>query len=203
MYGNTTKAEAMWLAALEVVEQFSGKDPRLAYTLDHVASIFFASNRLEKAELYCKRALSVTEEIYGKCHLKTASCLNNLSGVYYNQGRYADAEPLTVQVLTIYNKVLGPEHPDVGMAANNLAMLYHAQGKYGVAELLYERAMPIRKRALGKTHPIVVNLMENYANVLDQLDRSNKAANLRSEMRDSGIWHLFETRTPLSLTAVS
>jgi len=202
-YGNSSKAEAMWLAALEVAEQFSGKDPRLAYTLDNVASIYFASSRLDKAELYCKRALSVTEEIYGKFHLKTANCLNNLSGVYYNQGRFADAEPLTVQVLTIYNKALGSEHADVGMAANNLAMVYHAQGKYGVAELLYERALPIRKRTLGRTHPTVTNLMENYANVLEQLGRGPKADTLRSEMRGSGIWHLFETRTPLLLTAVN
>ena len=187
----------MWLASLEVAERFSGKDPRLAYSLDNVASIYAAAGKLDKAELYCKRALSVTEDIYGKMHLKTANCINNLAGVYYNQQRYGDAEPLCVQVLTIYNKVLGPDHQDVGMAANNLAMLYHAQGQYGLAELLYERALPIRRKALGKTHPVMTALLENYANILSKLERHEKAQSIRNELKGSGIWHLFETRVPL------
>lgn len=200
-YGNVAKAEAMWSAALEVAERFSAKDPRLAYTLDNLSSIYFAGGKLEKAEMFCKRALSITEEIYGKSHLKTAACLNNLSGIYYNQRRFADAEPLTVQVLTLYNKLLGPDHADVGMAANNLAMLYHSQGKWGLAELMYERALPIRKQALGPTHPVVTTLMENYANLLEHLGRGFKAENLRCELRGSGIWHLFETKMPLTTPA--
>jgi tetratricopeptide (TPR) repeat protein len=200
-YGNTDKADAMWKAALEVAESFSAKDPRLAYTLDNVASIYAASNRLDIAEGYCKRALATTEMIYGRHHLKTAHCMNNLAGIYYNQRRYFEAEQLCVQVLMTYNKLLGPDHADVGMAANNLAMAYHSQGKWGLADLLYERALPIRKRTLGKNHPIVAALVENYANVMEHLGRHEKAQSLRDELKNSGIWHLFETRVPLFQTA--
>lgn len=196
-YGNSKKAEAMWLASLEVAERFSNKDPRLAYSLDNVASIFAATGNLGRAEVYCKRALEVSEEIYGKTHLKTANCINNLAGIYYNQRRFSEAESLCVSVLTTYNKLLGPDHADVGMAANNLAMLYHAQGKYGLAELLYERALPIRKKSLGKAHPVVTALMENYANVLSQMGRHEKSQAVRSDLKSSGVWHLFESRVPL------
>lgn len=198
---NIPRAEFMWSAALTVAESFNHKDPRLAYTLENVASLHFAARRYDKAEMFCKRALSITEGIYGKFHVKTNNCLNNLAGVFYYQQRYSDAEALAVQVLTTYNKLQGLDHPDVGMAANNLGMVYHAQGKFALSELLYERALPIRKRALGKSDPVIVALMENYISVLELNNKFQKAEQIRADLKGSGIWHLFETRTPLTVPA--
>src|SRR5262249_41301251 len=95
--GNRGQSEVMWQAALTIAEGFSNRDPRLAYTLENIASLHFAAGRYQRAEMFCKRALSVTTAIYGNMHVKTANCMNNLAGVFYFQQRYFDAESICVQ----------------------------------------------------------------------------------------------------------
>jgi tetratricopeptide (TPR) repeat protein len=198
-YGNAMQAEQMWLSAYQIAESFHAQDPRLAYTIENLASLYFALGDLERAEQFAQRAVAAYEAIYGPCHVRVANALNSLSGVYYSRGHYLDAEPVCVRALTIYNKCYGSEHADVGMCANNLGMVYHAQGKLGLAELLYQRALPIRKKALGNTHPAVTELMDNLASVLEQTNRLNRAEQVREDKKNSGVWHLFETRVPLRL----
>jgi len=59
-----------------------------------------------------------------------------------------------------------------------LAKLYQAQGKSAEAEPLYERALAIRDRVLGPTHPDVVIILESYAALLRETNRTDDTARL-------------------------
>jgi tetratricopeptide (TPR) repeat protein len=169
--GNVSQAEAMWLKALNEAKTFEKTEPRLAYTLDNIASLYYNMGHYEQAELFCRRAIYSAQLIFGNAHPKLANCLNNLAGIFYSQRRYREALPVAMRVLSIYENTYGQEHQEVGMAANNLAMVLHADGKHGEAEKLYLRAYRIRSKALGPHHPVVVAIIDNYRNLrLAQLE---------------------------------
>ena len=122
--GNYAQAESMWLHALAEAKH-NERDPRLAYTLENLASLYYSLGRYEQAEMFCIRAIDVLQRIYGHIHVRTANCLNNLAGIYYDQARCREAEPICQRVLDAYEGIYGPDHADVGMAVNNLAMILH------------------------------------------------------------------------------
>ncbi len=68
---------------------------------------------------------------------------------------------------------------------NNLAQLYHAQGKYAEAEPLFQRSLAIWEKALGPEHSDVATTLENYAALLRQTARADKAE--RMEARATAI----------------
>jgi tetratricopeptide (TPR) repeat protein len=180
---NYSQAEAMWLGALAEARTFDRRDPRLALTLESLASLYLMLERFEQAEMFNRNALESLIAIYGPMHIKVANCMNTLAGILYNQGRLKEAEPYCIKLLYIYEGAYGPDHADVGMAVNNLAMIYHTQGKHKQADRMYQRAIRIRTKALGDNHPIVVSLIDNYCNLLAVTGRSRDALEL-SRSRD-------------------
>ncbi len=195
------KAEHLWRAAFVATEGFPEYDVRTAYTLDNYAALLFARGKVQQAEPLCRRALALFENLFGYGDLITINCKNTLAGILFALHNYEESETCATQVLGHYSKVLRPTHALIGMAYNNLAMTFHAQGNLEFARQLYERALPIRKHHLGATHAIVTTLMENYANVLEQLGYAAKCEELRAELRGSGIWHLFDTSIYSRLSA--
>jgi tetratricopeptide (TPR) repeat protein len=101
-----------------------------------------------------------------------ASSLLNDAAVYLDDhAQYTQAEPLLERALAIREEVLGPKHPDTAQSLNNLALLYDAQGKYEEAEPLYERAVAILEEVLGPKHPNTIVVRQNYATLLQKLQR--------------------------------
>ncbi len=65
------------------------------------------------------------------------------------------------------------------LSLNNLAVLYKAQGRYTEAEPLYQRSLAWEK-ALGPEHPNVATSLENYATVLRETEREDKAEEMEA-----------------------
>ncbi len=63
---------------------------------------------------------------------------------------------------------------------NNLALVYDDQGRYAEAEPLYQRALPIFEKALGPEHPDVAQSLENYAALLRETEREDKAEEMEA-----------------------
>lgn len=185
-HGRYKESEGFWLNALDEARQFNERDPRLAATLESLASLCYAQGRFDQAEEYGLQVMEATINAYGYYHSSVASCLNNLAGIYYNQGRYNDAELPAGRALHIYERLYGTNHPDVGMAVNNLAMLLHAQDKFEEAEALYRKAYLIRSKALGNDHPCVITLLENLAALLKATGKIDQAEQVGSTARGSG-----------------
>jgi len=123
-----------------------------------------------------QRAPAIMEKALGGDRPNVATSLNNLAVLYQSQGRYAEAEPLYQRSLTIREQVLGPDHPDVGLSLNNLALLHYHEGDYQKAAEPFERIIIIFEKTLGSGHPNLVAGMDNYAVILDDLGRSDDAA---------------------------
>ncbi len=58
--------------------------------------------------------------------------------------------------------------------------LYHSHGNYEEAELLYKQALAVREKALGPEHPHVAMTLENYAALLRETEREDKAEEMEA-----------------------
>lgn len=151
------------------------------YLLNSVGIYLKERAEYSAAQLYCEKALVISEKINGKNHINTLSSLNNLANIYYDQGKYEEAVRLHEQVLAIRHRVLGEEHPDTATSLNNLANAYNDQGKYEGAVRLYEQALAIERKVLGEEHPDTAGSLDNLATVYHDQGKYEEAVRLNEQ----------------------
>ena len=125
------EAEDLFLEALKEAEKFGDpQDPRLATSLNNLASLYREQGKFPEAEPLHQRALAIREKALGPEHPDVGQSLNNLALLYHNQGKYAEAEPLYQRALAIWEKALGPR-PRPSSSARNPSCRrtsYHPSG---------------------------------------------------------------------------
>lgn len=144
--GDYADAEALWFAALQIVEFDGEEDPRLAATLDGLANACASQRKYSQAENLFWDAIKIKEKHRGIDSIDTAHSLKGLAGVYYEQAKYTEAEALGKRVLNIFEIKLGPDHKDLGEIAMNLAALYHKQKNVQQAQIFAQRALDIKEK---------------------------------------------------------
>jgi tetratricopeptide (TPR) repeat protein len=170
------EAESLARLALEIDEQMLGPEhPDVARTLNNLAVLFQATNRLREAEPLMKRALAIDEKSYGLEHPRVAIDLNNLAQLFKNTNRVEEAEPPMKRALVIDEKSYGPEHPRVAIDLNNLAQLFKNTNRVEEAEPLYRRALAINEKSYGSEHPNVARTLNNLVVLLQATNRLREA----------------------------
>ena len=158
--------------------------PRIATSLNDLASLYERMGEYVKAEPLYQRALEIDRNVFGEENPKTAASLNNLAGLYLQKGEYAKAEPLLQKTLEIRKEKLGPDHPETASSFNNLAALYVHMDEYAKAEPLYEHALEIERKVLGEDHPETAICLDNLAFLkfdLGQIPESKALAQLHTD----------------------
>jgi tetratricopeptide (TPR) repeat protein len=130
--------------------------------------------------------------------------LECLAEILFKQRQLAQAEVVVKRVIAIYEARYGPAHPDVGVFTNNLGLLYHSQKKHFMAESEYQKALSIQTKALGNSHPQTINVMANYARLLNETHREREAKHLEAciegaktgNWRRSGVYKAYVAETP-------
>src|SRR5688500_10314283 len=95
------EAEQSFSAALQLVEDFAGGDPRRAATLNALARIYSLQRRYLAAAALLNRLLEVTERTLGPTHIQVAGVLTNLAEMYTHLGAAREELELRERVLTI------------------------------------------------------------------------------------------------------
>lgn len=109
-----------------------------------------------------------------------ASALYHLGELYRLQEQFEKAEPLFWQALPIWAKTVGPIHPDMAKGLTSLAYVYKARQEYQKAEPLAKQALKVREMAFGMDHPNIVPSLEQYAGLLELMNRQDEAVALKS-----------------------
>ena len=104
--------------------------------------------------------------------------LNQLAEIYRIQSKFSEAEQVLKQLLESYKIKFGPNHINVALTLNNLAANSRIQGKFEESEILLKQALKILEDSLGAEHPILGNLLEHYAHLLHQMNRSTEAGEI-------------------------
>ena len=146
--------------------------------------------QLGEAEQVLKRALAITEKVYGPDHPEVAIRANNIGLILKHQGDLAGALQYTQRALAIDEKVYGPDHPTVAIFANNIGQILQGQGDLAGALRYGQRALAIGEKVYGPDHPAVAIRANNIGNILrDQGDLAGGLAVLsaRAGYRRKGL----------------
>lgn len=127
-------------------------------------------------------------EIFGPLDIRLAQTLDKLTEFLLVRGKLEEAAEHGKRSLSIYEKALDQNADELANILGNLAMLAKIKNNLPEAEALYRRALAVNTRVLGSDNPRVKQLLTEFANVLDQLGRSDEANQLRGrkQRKDPG-----------------
>ena len=158
--GEGDAALAAYEEALEIKrERYGERHPSVIYTLNGIANLELGRRRLDAAEDYYGRALTMAESELGD-HLVTAVALNGLSTVAEQRGNYRRALGFAERAFAIARQAFGPDNPQLAIAHASLGRIHLglAQPELALPEL--ERAVELRTIGLD---PDANELLESRA----------------------------------------
>src|SRR5262245_10126220 len=147
--GLQAEAEKRLQLGLAEAENFGPHDQRLAMTLNELAALYHASERLSEAEPLYRKSLGIWENFPDRLELATA--LNNLARLCLDRENYSEVERLSTRALAL-SESLAPSGPEVANSLINLANVSTIRGRYETAEPLYRRALMILEKSFGSEH---------------------------------------------------
>lgn len=124
----------------------------LIILFDELAFMLHTSGRMDAAERYYLRSLTLRESHYG---LDSDSCIpvmHRLGVLYRVRGRFEHAEYFYNRTLILTAKYSGAASLDVATRSNYLAGLYLAWGKYGRVGDFIASSISIYRKEMGEDH---------------------------------------------------
>ncbi len=85
---------------------------------------------------------------------------------------------------------LDPANPLLLSSLYSLAEFFRSQREFSKAESIYQQALSLKEHANGPDHPDVATILENYAALLRESDRPEKAQQLESRAKAIRAKHL-------------
>jgi tetratricopeptide (TPR) repeat protein len=137
-----------------------------------------ATDRLDEAEPFYRRAIAIDEQRLGPNHPRVASHLSNLAQLLQATTRLEEAQALCRRALAIDELNFGPNHPRVATHLNNLALLLKVTDRLEESESLYRQALAIDEHSFGPDHPNVGTDLNNLAALLAAANRLDDAESL-------------------------
>jgi len=176
------EAESLFREALEIYRKaLPVGHPNIANSLNSLALLLQAQNKLAEAEPLLREALEIRRKALPAGHPDIAPSLNNLAFLLKAQNKLAEAEPLFREALEITRKALPAGHPNIAAALNGLALLLQAQNKLAEAEPLFREALEIRRKALPAGHPDIAKSLNSLALLLQAQNKLAEAEPLLRE----------------------
>ncbi len=84
------------------------------------------------------------------------------------------------KLIAMAEMTFGPKHPDAAKSLYNVARLYFSQGKHAEASTLCLRALGMDEASPGVKLSEVAQTLEDYADLLRKLQRSQEAEDLKA-----------------------
>lgn len=162
--GDLPAAEKLLLSALLVAEDFGERDPRAAYTLDYLGTLYQQMRRDADALKIYRRALAAFEKAQGAGGSEALSSAARLADAAESQAQWQEAEPLRRRLLDA-TAASEPQPAALAQALSDLALCLDAQKKWDEAMQLYGKALELRRRALGDQAPEVAETLSNQGRV--------------------------------------
>lgn len=114
----------------------------------------------EKSEAALKRALRITEMIFGDDHPETHKLLMQLGHLIQKQGHLQETESIYKRVLEMRYKLLGTEaHPEIVESLVELAKLSRLQNNLTEAEIYEESALEMAATVFGSEAPELAEII--------------------------------------------
>lgn len=173
----TNKANLVYFESLnKILEKINTANEKIGNFYLASGNIFSLLGIYHKSKYFYNKTLQISERIFGKEHLFTATSYNNLANIYERLGDIDKAEPLYIKALKIRENILGENHPHTAQSYNNLATLYLSIKTYNKKiEQLLLKALAINEKILGESHPMTSTFYNNLAGFYYSIERYKEA----------------------------
>jgi tetratricopeptide (TPR) repeat protein/predicted Ser/Thr protein kinase len=146
-----------------------------------LAQIERSTDRRAEAELHARRAVALTERVFGPRSPLVALRLNILAITLMATGKLDEWQATSKRSVAILEQVLGPNHPDVGSTLRDQAAMLKSQYRFAESLAVARRALAIEVPALGPDAPDVNDLRCIIADDLVVLGQFAEALTLADE----------------------
>jgi tetratricopeptide (TPR) repeat protein len=124
-----------------------------------------SEGKLEQAEEYIRRVITICEANPDELHTELASSTLQLAECYSAMGKADEALGLARKAHAIAEKYLGKGHPKTYPYLYNLALYLEKNQQYDDAALLFERILAFYQSLLEPDHEFLVTLLEHLEEI--------------------------------------
>ncbi len=183
LIGDLDGAEELAITAHEASKQILAKaQSRVATTLKYLGNFYMQRGKMNESQQAFEEAVEVSTRALGAEDPETAKHIGNLAAIHLRKKEWDRARELLEEAMAIWNAQPEPNPVYTVTSMTNLAALYMETGDSQLALELYEEGMKIQLDAFGAESPRRLNLLRNYAQILDQLEEGERAAEIRAEI---------------------
>lgn len=151
-------------------------------------------DRPEEAQPILEHAVVVLEAELGEDHPDALNAAGVLAMVLDSQDRLDQAVPLYRRVAAGLERLFGADSPQTLIASHNVAMGLLWSGEYRESQQWFERTIEGMERVLGADHPRLAFTLNQYANLLSQVERDDEAD--RATRRAMGVFAALDAGHP-------
>lgn len=137
--------------------------------------------KLQEAEIFYRKSVAYSEEVFGTFHMDTAVIYNQLASNLMAQKEYSEAAYLFLKVIEITKDKVGLYHPYTGSTYHNLGLIFNAQREYETADIYFYKSIEVMKVSLGKDHPYTQTIFQDLVANLRRLGKDEEARRLVAE----------------------
>jgi len=177
--GKFQQADSLYHLALTIFENHHGDmQHEIIVILNNLGVFYHDQQRYTEAEsLYC-RSLELNEKLVGSGSDELLSALTNLAKLKNETSDFATAESLYIRAFDIQSKQRSRSYFKKISLQRSLAETCVAQKKYKKASKHYKQALEYIDTTTGM-HPDLVEILENYTEVLMVLNKNEEAKELK------------------------
>jgi tetratricopeptide (TPR) repeat protein len=151
--GEYDEAERLYRQTLALRRKLFGEEaPRLAITINNLATLLRDKGNYEEAETLFRQSLAMRRKQFGDEHPEVGTALHNLGSLLYRRGEYDQSENLQRQAIAVHQKSLKPDHWMIHRNRRELGACLIKLKRYGEAEEELLTAHAGLKAALGNQH---------------------------------------------------
>ena len=158
-------------------------NPSTATVFNNLGLLFTAWGRLDYAEPFYRKAISLLEELSMTNHPKYAEVVRNVGNLYSMRYQSTRDETDRLKAEEKFNYALAvqeklPVSFELTLTLNNLGHFLRSQGDLVEADKHYRQSLAIRLRILPKNHPDMIVCLLNLADILILQDKRVAAESL-------------------------
>jgi tetratricopeptide (TPR) repeat protein len=163
--GHLKQAEQVLLQAQLEADAFGEADPRGAYTLDYLGTLYMQEGAKDDALAVFAKALKAFDASLGPETVEAMDSAKRLAQAYEAAEQWDKAEPLYRRLAEVLRKDPKVEPLALAQGLSDLAFSLDAQKKWGEAMPLYDEVLALRTKALGPDAEEVAETLNDQARV--------------------------------------
>src|SRR6202453_1475698 len=113
-----------------------------------IGKVYYDLGEFSQAETMQRRALALTDQLFGKESTNSATSLWALAGTLRDEGKLPEAEKLFYEDLAIQKKAGNETNLDTAAAFNDLGLVLWSRGDLAEAEKLERQGLELRQKLL-------------------------------------------------------